>query len=315
MILRVPYIFPIFMSAITNIYAHSNQILKYSPREDALILLADSSADRVCDSPSSIGLFIIMKTTLYRNRHRLKLKLECFSHYCNGKIKCKHCSEADLNILSIDHIKNDGSAHREMVKGGIHFCQWLRNNNYPKGFQILCFSCQFLKQRNVWNLKNVTSVQKSYSKYKKSIKLKCLKHYGEKCAMCGEGDCDVLTLDHVNNDGAKHRRKTRKSGSAFYLMLQQKGFPDNPPLQTLCANCQWRKNARRPVNVYRDNLSLSVSKSLKLLQAKQKLYLLLLRINENELTPDEAGVALALSKDEQVRLLLNPKTKRKNQST
>jgi hypothetical protein len=30
--------------------------------------------------------------------------------------------------------------------------------------------------------------------------------YGGRCACCGEFERDFLTLDHVNNDGAEHRR-------------------------------------------------------------------------------------------------------------
>lgn len=36
-------------------------------------------------------------------------------------------------------------------------------------------------------------------------KLACMAAYGGKCAICGEKDIDVLTLDHVDGSGSKHR--------------------------------------------------------------------------------------------------------------
>lgn len=42
--------------------------------------------------------------------------------------------------------------------------------------------------------------------YRQRIKQKVFDHYGERCACCGETERLFLTLDHVNNDGAEHRR-------------------------------------------------------------------------------------------------------------
>jgi hypothetical protein len=42
----------------------------------------------------------------------------------------------------IDHKNNDGYAHRKVVRGS-SFYAWLKRNNYPKGFQILCHNCNF----------------------------------------------------------------------------------------------------------------------------------------------------------------------------
>ncbi len=44
--------------------------------------------------------------------------------------------------LTIDHINNDGAAHRkEIGEGGTNFYRWLRKNNYPLGFRTLCWNC------------------------------------------------------------------------------------------------------------------------------------------------------------------------------
>ncbi len=36
---------------------------------------------------------------------------------------------------------------------------------------------------------------------------KVFNHYGKKCACCGESIYEFLTIDHINNDGAKHKRE------------------------------------------------------------------------------------------------------------
>ena len=54
-------------------------------------------------------------------------------------------------------------------------------------------------------------------------------------------DIDMLSLDHVNNDGAEHRRKVgkNKTGEKMYRLVKQEGFPEG--FQTLCMNHQTKK--------------------------------------------------------------------------
>jgi hypothetical protein len=70
-------------------------------------------------------------------------------------------------------------------------------------------------------------------------------HYGEQCACCGEKERLFLTIDHVTNNGAEHRRslpgQIGKGGSSFFDWLVRKGFPEG--FQTLCRNCNWGKHA------------------------------------------------------------------------
>jgi hypothetical protein len=68
------------------------------------------------------------------------------------------------------------------------------------------------------------------------------------CRCCWEGctvcDLDMLSLDHLNNNGAEERRNGRGSGRGLYTKLKKAGFP--PEFQTLCMNHQWKKeNIRR----------------------------------------------------------------------
>lgn len=71
-------------------------------------------------------------------------------------------------------------------------------------------------------------------------KLATLAAYGDKCACCGEAHYQFLTIDHVNNDGAEHRRTNNVSGAmGMYLWLKRNGYPKD--FQVLCMNCNCAK--------------------------------------------------------------------------
>lgn len=82
-----------------------------------------------------------------------------------------------------------------------------------------------------------------------SIRARCVEAYGGECACCGDGRVYFLTFDHVNNDGAEHRRELfggdrptgRPKGSTYTFLrwLVNNGFP--AMIQLLCANCQLGK--------------------------------------------------------------------------
>lgn len=74
-------------------------------------------------------------------KFRLKWKNQVFDHY--GRI-CKCCKETISEFLTIDHINNDGAKHRRKVRS-TKIYQWLVENNFPKGFQTLCFNCNTAK--------------------------------------------------------------------------------------------------------------------------------------------------------------------------
>jgi hypothetical protein len=51
----------------------------------------------------------------------------------------------------------------------------------------------------------------------------------------------MLSLDHVNNDGSKDRK--RGTGNNLYLSVEREKYPDG--FQTLCHNHQWKKEIMR----------------------------------------------------------------------
>ena len=75
--------------------------------------------------------------------YRSALKEEVFGHYgSDGKKACALCGIADIDVLCIDHINGNGNAHRRLVGGsGVSVYRWLKVNNFPRGFRILCCNC------------------------------------------------------------------------------------------------------------------------------------------------------------------------------
>jgi hypothetical protein len=63
-----------------------------------------------------------------------------------------------------------------------------------------------------------------------------IRHYGGRCACCGETEMVFLAIDHVENNGAAHRKEV---GRNIARVLVKLGFP--PGYQVLCHNCNWAK--------------------------------------------------------------------------
>lgn len=82
--------------------------------------------------------YVKSKTILSR-KYYVALRLEVLSHYSNGSPFCSCCGISFLEFLSIDHIDGGGRKHRQEI--GSHLYSWLRRNNFPKGFRVLCHNC------------------------------------------------------------------------------------------------------------------------------------------------------------------------------
>lgn len=64
---------------------------------------------------------------------------------------------------------------------------------------------------------------------------------GAFCRCCAETSLIMLTLDHMNNNGAAERKEWKSDGGVdgFYRKLKKRGFPDG--YQVLCYNCNVAK--------------------------------------------------------------------------
>lgn len=85
--------------------------------------------------------------------------------------------------------------------------------------------------------------RESHKATRSALRAKVYAAYGAICSCCGETVPEFLTLDHVNNDGAKHRQSltgsSKKQGYKFLLWIVANKYPNS--IQVLCWNCQWGK--------------------------------------------------------------------------
>lgn len=86
----------------------------------------------------------------WHNASNFRLKIEVLKHY-SPDLVCERCGEKDILVLSVDHINGGGNKQKkELGLMGGRFYQWLKNNNYPSGFRVLCMNCQW---RELWKAK------------------------------------------------------------------------------------------------------------------------------------------------------------------
>ena len=111
-------------------------------------------------------------------------------------------------------------------------------------------------KRAAWNREWIKNNREQYNKtksqYRFKLKIDAIRHYSNGdmcCAWCGfDADVDALTLDHINDDGAEHRRdlgishRGGSSGTTMYERLRALGWCEG--LQVLCANCNTIKAIR-----------------------------------------------------------------------
>ena len=87
--------------------------------------------------------------------YRKKVRAETFAAY--GGAVCKCCGETEEWFLTLDHINNQGNAHRELLAerkswknprkiGGYALYAELRAAGFPPGFQVLCMNCNWGKK-------------------------------------------------------------------------------------------------------------------------------------------------------------------------
>jgi len=130
--------------------------------------------------------------------------------------------------------KRASKRYSKMAKAGM--CTYCGQQKAANGFRQ-CQSCNSIRNKRA-------------IKYRKKLRDEVYSHYGGyKCACCGETEPVFLTIDHINNDGAKHRVKMAHgrigrtgrgcSGIRIYYWLKRHNYPLG--FQVLCYNCNHGK--------------------------------------------------------------------------
>ena len=75
--------------------------------------------------------------------------LECIYYYSYGTMECTCCGESILEFLTIDHMYGKGRKQKNSLhRWGRAFYLWLIKNNFPEGYQVLCYNCNCGRAKN-----------------------------------------------------------------------------------------------------------------------------------------------------------------------
>lgn len=185
-----------------------------------------------------------------RRRSKLAMKERAMAGY--GGAACSCCGERELLFLHMDHIDNNGGEHRRALQVTSISYSWYIKNNFPSGFQVLCANCHIGKKwrddcvhRLPFDFQKMTLAERRAYRSVCKRKLAAMAGYGgAQCKCCGETELRFLQMDHINNDGAKHRHELG-TRAIPYTWFPRNGFP--PGFQVLCANCNAGKKANKGV--------------------------------------------------------------------
>ena len=168
------------------------------------------------------------------------------------KFKCAHCGKGF----------KDYASNRKKSKDGKHFCSRLcarRGRAYevsvalggekltdPKKFKhgksnrqarFYAKNVDRLRARATsYYQRNRVKILAQKQAADRALKAEIIAAYGGKCECCGEAHREFLTIDHVNGDGAAHRRAIGGKGRRLYLAIKAEGFPKDR-YRLLCLNC------------------------------------------------------------------------------
>lgn len=71
--------------------------------------------------------------------------------------------------------------------------------------------------------------------WRTKLKAEVIAGYGGKCVCCGETTYEFLTFDHVNNDGAAHRKEIGNGTEKIMRWIIANDYPDS--IAVRCWNC------------------------------------------------------------------------------
>ncbi len=151
-----------------------------------------------------------------------------------------------------------GQKNTRCKKCAREYMQEYRNNNRERLNEYrISFRKRFIanltpEEEKAFRLKETNKSKRLYAARKDAV---FMAYGGYICACCGETEKTFLTIDHMNNDGAKMRKEgTHNHTSKLYRWLKDHGYPKD--YQVLCMNCQvgkMRNNGICPHQVTRND--------------------------------------------------------------
>ena len=206
---------------------------------------------KMCERCAARGAVSQKKRYPQISQRAQQIKTEVMAAYGGA---CQCCGERQLEFLTIDHI--DGREDRKHMGVGLY--RWLKANNYPEGFRALCMTCNYTlghhgycphsnltqvvrtgrpRVHPVTDMEKAAQLKEQHRQDWLKFKFEVLNAYGgPRCCCCGEDHVECLSIDHVNGNGAQHRRDNGY-GTNLYIWLRQQGYP--PGFRVLCVNCNF----------------------------------------------------------------------------
>lgn len=77
-------------------------------------------------------------------QQRIEAREKVMEHY--GRL-CRCCGESNPKFLTVEHINGGGRQHRKEI-GASAISIWLVKNDFPEGFELLCYNCNCGKRVN-----------------------------------------------------------------------------------------------------------------------------------------------------------------------
>jgi hypothetical protein len=208
------------------------------------------------------------ESDLQRNRYKL-LKSKALNALGDC---CSRCGISDSSVLCIDHVRDDGNVERKSgVVNVTIFRKIIAGDKTP--YQCLCFNCNLKKSiesyhrlddissrtklcktcqkiHGVEYFKNdIRNVDGKYYECKGctrdravTLKRNAFSIFGRIACECGIDDIDMLSIDHINEDG--YLGRPEGLGGALYLSIVR-GVVDISRFQILCMNCNIKKHSSR----------------------------------------------------------------------
>lgn len=192
-----------------------------------------------------------MSRKQYRNNEKRKqfinsrrekgLCLDCSNIAVIGKRHCQNCSDRiaknnksrkEKGICKDCPNSTDGKVYCKDCINRMEECRKKRYEN--KKTKGLCRECLNEAVGGKSRCENCLAKARNYHREQKKI---VLDHYGAKCNCpnCDVIEFEFLTVDHMDNDGAKHRKEI----SSIFTWIIKNKFPSN--IQILCWNCNCAK--------------------------------------------------------------------------
>jgi len=196
---------------------------------------------------------------------------------------CKECTRKEYQ----EHVASMTEAKILEIEKAKPFkiCKRCRENKPITDFRIylqtddghctLCASCELERNKERYYKRDEYQVEyraktKPYysnwhSQKREEAKRELLTHYGNgrcACVLCGETRLPCLSIDHINCDGAAHRKSLsldpndKHTGLKMYKWLRENNYPSG--FRTLCMNCQfvalheYREKLRKAGKIKRD---------------------------------------------------------------